>query len=484
MLVLKNGIMLTITSVLVGIINMFFSAFIARKIGSEAMGIFSLIMSVFTFAMTLAISGVNLATTRLVAEEMAFGRTKSAHKALGLCIAYSLFFSILACILLILSAGLIGNNFLHQQLVIIPLKILAISLPFASLSSVFSGYFAAMQKGGRASTSVLFDSLARVFIVTHLVSVVFAGQGVEKMIIAIILGSTIAEMLGCLYRFACYKFGKKEKNNSVKNREDNSLFKRLLHIAIPVALASYLKSALSTTKQTLVPINLVRFGMVTSVALSQYGIIQGMVLPLLFFPMCFLFAFSQLLVPEVSALAAREYSKRIKQVISKIFKTTMIFSIFCSVIFIAYAQPLSEWIFKRPDIAPMVRIFALCMPITYFDVIVDSLLKGLDKQVAVVNINIIDSVVTIGMILTLIPNFGIAGYIAVFFISETFNAILSIGKLLKTIACPFDFLNWLVKPLAAAIIALLVSHNLVLFIIAYFATLILTKSLTKEDLKI
>jgi len=223
--------------------------------------------------------------------------------------------------------------------------------------------------------------------------------------------------------------------------------------------------------------------MAYSSALAQYGTIQGMVLPLILFPMCFLYAFSQVLVPEISKLNVQERYKRIKQVISKIFKTTMIFAIFVGGIFFCYAEEFSQFMFKRTDIAYLVRIFAFCMPVTYFDVIVDSLLKGLDKQVSVVNINILDSLFTIALILTLIPAFGLIGYIIVFFASEFFNAVLSIGKLLKTTACSFDFLNWFIKPLIAVVCACF-CQNIVMFLIVFFALLVVTKAVNLDDFRI
>jgi len=480
-LVFKNGIILTVTSIGVGFIVMWFNAFLARRLGEEAMGLFSLMMSIYTFAITLAISGVNLASTRLVAEEMAFGREKSARRSVKLCVFYSLFFSILSSIILILSANFLTTHFLLGKISARPLITLAISLPFVSISAVFNGYFNAMQQGGRSAATTIFDQFARILICTYLVAVVFAESGIENLIFAVVLGTTIGEMLSVSFRLLLYIVKKKRLNN--EGNINNSLFSRLLKIAVPVGASSYLKSALTTTKQTLVPINLIKFGMVSTVALAEYGIVQGMILPLILFPTCFLFSFSQLLVPEISGLNARHYNNRIKSVISRIFKTTCVFSIFVAAIFIAYAEPLAAWIFRRPEIAPMLRVFAFCIPITYFDVIVDSLLKGLDKQVAVVNINIIDSIFTICLILTLIPKFGMLGYIILFFASEIFNAMLSIWTLLKTTACHFDFINWVAKPIIAAGIALLF-HNVFLFIAVFFVILFVTKALTRKDLTI
>lgn len=51
-----NGIILTATSLLMRCVGMFFNIYISKKIGSEALGIFGLIMSVYMFFITFAIS--------------------------------------------------------------------------------------------------------------------------------------------------------------------------------------------------------------------------------------------------------------------------------------------------------------------------------------------------------------------------------------------------------------------------------------------
>lgn len=69
---LLHGILLTITGLVMRTIGMFFNVYISNKIGSEAIGIYQLIMSVYMFAITLANSGIHLATTRIISEQEAF----------------------------------------------------------------------------------------------------------------------------------------------------------------------------------------------------------------------------------------------------------------------------------------------------------------------------------------------------------------------------------------------------------------------------
>ena len=70
-----NGTILTICSLLMRTVSVAFNVYVAKCAGAEAMGLYSLLSSVYGFAVTLALSGINLAVTRLVSEALAVNNT-------------------------------------------------------------------------------------------------------------------------------------------------------------------------------------------------------------------------------------------------------------------------------------------------------------------------------------------------------------------------------------------------------------------------
>lgn len=66
-----NTIFLVISSLILKSIGMSFGIFISSYVGSEALGVFQLVMSVYLFMVTLASAGINLACTRIVSEKLA-----------------------------------------------------------------------------------------------------------------------------------------------------------------------------------------------------------------------------------------------------------------------------------------------------------------------------------------------------------------------------------------------------------------------------
>ena len=109
-----NTIILVFSSVLLRLIAMFFNIYITNKIGEEALGVFQLIMSVYLFAITFACSGINIASTKIIAEELAIGNKTSIKKITSKCIFISFVTGILASLLLFLGANIAVKYCMHN----------------------------------------------------------------------------------------------------------------------------------------------------------------------------------------------------------------------------------------------------------------------------------------------------------------------------------------------------------------------------------
>ena len=110
---IMNGALMAAVTLLIRTVSMAFNVYISNRIGAVAMGLFSLISTVYGFGITFATSGINLATTRIVAE--ALGDTSEsdeqgvpAHtrnevrKILFRCVLYAGSFSGIATVVLFL----------------------------------------------------------------------------------------------------------------------------------------------------------------------------------------------------------------------------------------------------------------------------------------------------------------------------------------------------------------------------------------------
>ena len=425
---LINGIILTTTSLILRCIGMFFNAYISQKIGAEAVGLYSLVMSIYGFAVTISLSGINLATTKIVAEELATGNNGNVRKVVKKCLIFSLFFSCTASLLLITFSPIICRVWLHNRISCVPFYIISTSLPFISMSSCFMGYFSAVRNTIKPASDEILEQILKVTLISSLLKH-FMPCGLEYICISLILGNIISEVASFIYIYMLYKFDKRKFDGYSPTR---ALFdKRILKITIPIGLTSFIRSGLSTLKQILIPLGFEKYGNTSKQALSNYGLISGMAMPLVLFPNTIILAFSNLLIPEITEFKAKSQYSRIKRVIKTILKYTSIFSISASLLVFIFAPQLSQFVYKSSKVIPYVKIISPLIPVMYIDNVIDTILKGLDKQLTVLKINILDSVTCILLIYFLIPTFGINSYIFIIYFSEIFNFILSYLTLKK-----------------------------------------------------
>ena len=96
--------------------------------------------------------------------------------------------------------------------------------------------------------------------------------------------------------------------------------------------------------------------------------------------------------------------------------------------------------------------------IVYIDTSVDSMLKGLGEQMYCMVVNIIDSSLSVLLVIFLLPQYGIMGYIITVYFTEIVNATLSITRLLVVANVKSDVFSWVVKPLLAVISSTCISR--------------------------
>lgn len=431
-----NAIILTCSSVILRLSNIWFRVFICSKIGAAGMGLYQLILSVFILGITLCTSGVGLAVTRLVAE----GR--GTRDSVRHCVFYALVLSFAGAGALFFCADFISVRFIGDASAATPLRLLAPGLPFIAVCSCLKGYFLAIRNTIVPACGEWLEQFVTIG-ASLLLFMKFSAP-----LNAIMLGSTIGEVFSCAYIVLLYLiFAKKRGLSKAKS---SGIFQSVLHIAAPVLCGSFFRSLLSSTENILIPRGLRKYGAGGSGALAQYGIMQGMVMPILYFPSAFLAALSMLLIPEMAEANACGKRASIQKSVEKAMRFTLTFSFLMTSVLIVFADDLGMAFYKSPQVGNILRIMAPILPLMYLDSVVDGMLKGLDQQLYSLKYNFSDSVMRVILIAALIPFFGLRAYIAVLFMSEIYNASLSINRLLKVTAIEVDIVGWILTPAVCA----------------------------------
>lgn len=450
---LANGALMTAVALILRGLSVAFNAYISKKIGAEALGLYTLLGSVYGFALTLALSGINLTTTRLVSDALGEESDEKVRISMKKCICYSIFFGTLSTSLLLIFAEPLSIHALKDIRVIKPLKLCAITLPLISLSSCFNGYFTAVRRVYKNAISQIGEQLARIFFCATLLDFAF-GRDMESMCICLVLGGALAEMLAFSFSLLFYVFDKqKRKNISQIEFPELKITKKMLSIGLPLAFSTYFRSALLTIEHILIPIGIEKSGKNRAQSLVAYGTLQSMVMPLVLFPAALIHSFSGLLVPELAQLKIQNNKTEIKYISSRVCHLALIFATGASGIMIFFSNELGKEIYNSVEAGKYIRLVAHIIPIMYLDTTVDNMLKGLGEHIYTMAINITDTLCSLVMVWILIPKMGIYGYITLIIVSEIFNSSASIYKLVKVTKMRFRVVKWFVLPVISIILS-------------------------------
>ena len=184
-----NGLLMTAVTLAIRYVSVSFNIYITNRIGAVAMGLFTLISSVYGFALTLATSGISLATTKLVSEALGAleekERSATVKAIMRKSIVFSFVVSFTVSVFLFLFSGIIGENVLKDVRTVSSLKLLSYTLVPIAVSSSISGYFIAIRKVHKNAVVQVLGQAIKIFSSIYLLGFVFA-EDVESACLAII----------------------------------------------------------------------------------------------------------------------------------------------------------------------------------------------------------------------------------------------------------------------------------------------------------
>ncbi len=485
-LFLKNTLILTATALILRSIGILFRIYLSNAIGAEGMGIYQLIFSVYTLMGVLTSAGFNISVTKMVSASEGERR-----KIMTICFKLSLAISLIISSLAFLFADVIEAKSIQYPGAGDCIRILSGGLVFISLSACLKGYFIAVRKVSVPSNSQLFEQLVRMGIIFYGLSLVPKGD-IYNSCIAVVIGNAISEVAAFAFLYIKYK---KDTKNVFEEKKKTHLIKNLLYIFIPTTLSNYLNTMLHTYENLLVPDVLFRFYENRSIAVSLFGIVKGMAIPVVFFPASFLSAVSTMLLPEISMMDASSNERGINKTISFTIHSTILMSVFVGVIFFVCGEEISRLLYPNEPVGRFLKMFSVAIPFMYTESIIAGTLSALNLHIASLRFNIYNSIARISLILMVVPLYGIEAFVYIMIISNVFTSATNFIWLYKKTRFEISCSNFFLKPIFAASVAALGSESIafgnrtfalllkggVAFLI-YFAMIIILKSFNIKSL--
>ena len=421
-----NTALTTLAALFTQALGLWFQSMLAKRMGAAGLGLMGLITSVGSLAATFAISGIRFASTRLVAEEMGLGRMGRIPPLIRRCLLYALLCGGLAGGALRLCADSVAAHLLGDVRAALALKILSLGMPFLSAGAVLGGYFTGTCRAGMALGGPLSEETVRVA-VTFLILSLTGSTDPRLTCAAAAAGSASGELASFLVMAILYLADKKRPRPDRPSPPGQ--LRRIVTVAVPLAFTAYARVAVKTLQQLLIPLGLTKSGATAEKALAGYGTVRGMAMPVITFPMVLFSSVSELIVPELTEEQMRGNLEGIRHWARALLRFTMGLSTAAALFVLCFSKKLGAVLFSSAPAGKYIALLAPLMPVMYLDNVTDGMLRGLGEHMYTMGLNLVDSLVSTTAMWFILPRFALDGYIAILYLSEIFNFILSIKRL-------------------------------------------------------
>ena len=424
---IKAVLITTILSVTTRAFGLFIKIYLSRKIGAEAIGYYQIALSLFFLLCSLVTSGIPLVISRKIASNP---EKKNKIVFAGLLVSTTLSFII--CLLIILTPNLIASIW-GQSSSISVLFMLLPALIFTAVYVPFRGAFWGNKNFFLLGFTELLEQLIRFAICILFFNIALPLSGAE------IAGSTysIACAISSIIAIIIYFIKGNKITPSIKE------IKPLIVESAPIAILRIGSSLVSMIISIVFPLMLVRSGTSTNDAVSFFGIVTGMALPIVTIPGTIIGSISVALIPELSGRNEIFITKQTNLSLS--YSIIISFLLFPTLLILG--EPLGVLLFSNRAAGEILKYGSYLLLPLGISQLSGSILNaiGMEKRGL---LNYFISAVVMILTITLLPKFiGVYALVLGFFLMSVISSLLnllSITKYLssysfKTIFCSVIF---------------------------------------------
>lgn len=442
--IIAGSLILTAAGFLTKILGFFFRIFLSRSIGAEGMGIYQLILPIFALCHTVCCSGTETAISKHVAAEK-----KNSLSVLCSGFLVSLIPSIICSFILFTAADSISVYIIKDIRCVNLLKCVSFAIPLSVIHSCVNGYYLGLRKAMIPGLTQLSEQIAKTLSV-YVCIILFSRLSISLSPLIAIIGTVSGECIAAIISILTLKI--KPPVTYAKK-----YIKIIFATAYPLTLSRTISALLLNIESILIPICLTQYGLHKSDALSSYGILTGMALPLILFPASIMISISSLLLPVISEAESAGNQSAISKYAEKITSFCLITGIFSTFAFICYGHPAGYLLFGNATAGYYITTLAWLCPFLYISITFGSILNGLGKTKTIFYHNIIVTVIKICFTLFGVPIAGISAYLWGLLIGQILICILHFYAIARTYPFHIYPVKNIILPCLFALVAVCVS---------------------------
>ncbi|MCC8139514.1 MAG: oligosaccharide flippase family protein [Lachnospiraceae bacterium] len=444
-LFLKGTMILTLAGLLTRTFGFFYKIFLAQTLGAEGMGLYQLIFPVFSVCHALSCSGVETAVSRFTA----CSEEKRGGDYLYAGLLLTLTASCAVSLVLWTRADFIALTLMRESRCAPLLRVLALALPFSAVHCCFAGFFLGKKKAGLPAAAQLIEQIIRIGAVWLLCGIA-AQNGMAITPVLAVAGLLAGEIGSSLFMLTAAS-GVHFRLTRLQNYLSGC--RALLSMALPLTGTRLSLTLLQSAEAVLIPLCLKQSGLSSAEALSLYGILTGMALPLLMFPSFFSSSLSAMLLPTISEEQARGNRAKISLAIEYTISFGLTIGFLCMGVFLVFGEDIGTLIFGEQLAGRFLRTLAWICPVLYLTGNLNSILHGLGRTPVTFFNQLAAILIRILCVLTLVPLSGIEAVLWGLLLGQAVLCFLGVRAVAPHISPSIGLETYILRPLAALLLS-------------------------------
>ncbi len=448
---LGGTLWLTFSSLFGQVVGFFYRIALSRMIGAELMGLYQLIMPVYAVLSSLTASGLTVAVSALSARYGARGDKAAIRRVRRTCL--NTFFVLLAPLglLTVLLSDPISVYLLGDARTRLGLCLLVPCLLLTGIENLQKHSFFGT---GRVVPPALCEMAEQVIRSLSVLGLLWAflPQNGERTVGLIVLGMCMCEVFSaCALTLLFRRYMGGAGEDCLDRRE---LRRQIVRIALPVGGTALLGNLMGSANAILIPQLLVKGGATVSQAMSAFGVINGMTLPMLLMPSAFVGALGLMLVPGLARTVALGRTGEARERLGRVLSATSLLILPAMALLSVIGPSLGTILFKDPRVGEHILPLAVGVALSCYQAVLGSALNGLGKQSAAAGNMLLSDGVQLAFTWFFVgdPRIGLGGYVTGLWVSSLVGALLNYRDVRKAVGIRVRAFPWLIAPGLASLL--------------------------------
>ncbi len=366
----RTAAVVTIFSAIEHGLGFLYRIILSRTLGPEGLGVYQVALTVFAVFLTATSSGLPITLSRIISKHRARGSKRGEQAATTAAILLTLMISLPLTILLFLLKTPFSRLFSDPRCADL-FYILIFGLSFTSVYAILRGAFWGNKRFFAYSLVELIEEIVMILVGVGLLLVFQTGiADVNLAAIAVLISYLCSFSIALVYFLA--------KGGKLKNPRGE--FLPLLRSSLPVTAMRTSSSLVNSFISVLFPMRLMAAGYSSSRALSEYGVVYGMVMPVLMIPSSLIGSIALVLVPELSECYYKKEKGKLSVLVEKALNATLLIAGLLIPFFIVCGGDVGAMLYSSAESGKLISVCAVILLPMSVTMIATSILNSLNCE--------------------------------------------------------------------------------------------------------